>query len=262
VTGYFSDIWRLRHFWMALVRIDLRQRYRGTIIGIGWSLLQPIAMTAVLCVVFSAALGQSIREFTPHLLTGLTFWAFITSIVMQGCQSFFQGESYIRQHPAPLAIYPLRATLGAGFHFLLGMLIALAFVWCVKGFDNLPALAALIPALLILFVVGWALAICMGVANVLFQDSQHLIGIVLQMLFYLTPILYTREFMLEKAPRFAPIFDCNPFAVMLELIRKPLLDGRLPSTWAISASSIFALLIVGLAALALYRYEKRMIFYL
>lgn len=262
MTGYFSDIWRLRHFWMALVKIDLRQRYRGTIIGIGWSLLQPIAMTAVLCLVFSVIFDQKIREFAPYLLTGLTFWAFVTAIIMQGCQCFFQGESYIRQHPAPLAIYPLRQTLGAGFHFMLGMGLALAFVWCVNGFGNLPALVVMIPVFAILFVVGWALAICMGVANVLFQDSQHLIGIALQMLFYLTPILYPKQVMLDRSPRFAMIFDYNPFASLLELIRKPLLEGSLPSAWAMGASSVFALLLVCLAALALRCFEKRMIFYL
>ena len=52
MIGYFSKIWRLRYFWMALVRNDLRNRYRRSVIGIGWSLLQPIAMTIVLCVVF------------------------------------------------------------------------------------------------------------------------------------------------------------------------------------------------------------------
>ena len=64
---------------------------------------------------------------------------------MQGCQCFFQGESYIRQHPAPLAIYPLRTTLGAGFHFLLGFGITAVFVWWVKGFGNPLALLSLVP---------------------------------------------------------------------------------------------------------------------
>ena len=62
MTGYFSEIWRLRHFWMALVRIDLQKRYRRSMIGIGWSLLQPIAMTVVLCVVFSQLFGQDVRD--------------------------------------------------------------------------------------------------------------------------------------------------------------------------------------------------------
>ncbi len=65
MTGYFSEIWRLRHFWLALVRIDLRKRYRRSIIGIGWSLLQPIAMTIVLCVVFSQLFNMSVRTMRP-----------------------------------------------------------------------------------------------------------------------------------------------------------------------------------------------------
>jgi len=262
VTGYLTSIWRLRHFWMALVRVDLRRRYRGTVIGIGWSLLQPIAMTVVLCVVFSQLFNRSIHDYAPFLLSGLTFWAFILAVVMQGCQSFFQGESYIRQHPAPLAIYPLRTTLGAGFHFLLGFGIAMAFVWCVKGFGNLPALVSLVPTFVLLFVIGWSLAICMGVANVMFQDSQHLIGIVMQMLFYLTPIMYDPEMLLEKSSRLAQLFKYNPFAMLLELIRKPLLDGQLPSLWAVGVGSLFGLLAACAAMLALRCFEKRMIFYL
>ena len=65
MTGYFSEIWRLRYFWYALVRIDLKRRYRHSIIGIGWSLLHPIAMTAVLCVVFSQLLKQEMAV-TDH----------------------------------------------------------------------------------------------------------------------------------------------------------------------------------------------------
>ena len=108
----------------------------------------------------------------------------------QGCQCFFQGESYIRQHPAPLAIYPLRTALGAGIHFLFGLCVLLAFVWLVNGFGNLPALLSLVPTLILMFIICWALAICMGVLNVLFQDCQHLIEVLLQILFYLTPIMY------------------------------------------------------------------------
>ena len=126
MTAYVTELWRLRHFWMALVRNDLRNRYRRSVLGLGWSLLQPIAMTAVLCTVFAGVFGVSLSEYAPYLLSGLTFWSFISAAAITGCQSFFQGESYIRQHRAPLAIYPLRTTLGAGYHFLVGMGVVLA----------------------------------------------------------------------------------------------------------------------------------------
>jgi len=261
VTGYFSEIWRLRYFWLALVRIDLKKRYRHSTIGIGWSLLHPIAMTAVLCVVFSQLLKQDMRSYGPFLLSGLTFWSFITTVVMQGSHSFFLGESYIRQHPAPLAIYPLRTTLGAGFHFLLGFGIAVVFVWCAIGFGNLSALPSLLPTFVLLFILGWSLAVCMGVANVLFQDSEHLIEVAMQMLFYATPVMIRPEFFLHR--RLVSWFVyLNPLAAFLELIRQPLLEGQMPSQWAWGMAASATLLAVGAAALALRLFEKRMIFYL
>jgi lipopolysaccharide transport system permease protein len=264
MTGYVSRIWRLRYFWMALVRNDLRNRYRRSVIGIGWSLLHPIAMTIVLCAVFCQLFGLSVREFAPILLSGLTFWGFITAVVMQGCQCFFQGESYIRQHPAPLAIYPLRTTLGAGIHFLLGFLIAVVFVWSVQGFGNLPALLSLVPTFLLLFVIGWSLAVCMGLANVMFQDSQHLIEVAMQIMFYLTPIMYPPQMLLQKLEKahLVWLFYLNPFAVLLELIRQPLLHGQFPSPATVGMSCLAGLMAVVAASLALMRFEKRLIFYL
>ncbi|MEN6448849.1 MAG: ABC transporter permease [Thermoguttaceae bacterium] len=261
MTGYFSEIWRLRHFWMALVRIDLRNRYRRSMIGIGWSLLHPIAMTVILCMVFSRLFGQDPRTFAPYLLIGLTLWGFITTVVMQGCQAFFLNESYIRQQPAPLAIYPLRTTLGAGFHFVLGFLIAMVFVWWANGFGNLPALVTLVPTFVLLFVVGWSLAICAAVANVMFQDSQHLIEVLMQVLFYATPIIYRPEMLLQRR-LMSWMIRLNPFAALLELIRAPLLDGQFPSQWAVGAGVGTGLAAALMAALALRCFEKRMIFYL
>ena len=116
---YASQVWNVRHFWLSLVRMDLRTRYRRSVLGIGWSLLQPLAMTAVLCLVFSQIVGITVKDYVPHLLTGLVCWNFLVGCALQGCQSFFQGESYIRQCPLPLAIYPLRTTIGACFHFIM-----------------------------------------------------------------------------------------------------------------------------------------------
>ena len=113
MTAYLADLWRLRHFWMALVRNDLRSRYRRSLLGLGWSLLQPIAMTVVLCAVFAGVFNFSLQKYAPYLLSGLTFWGFVSAAAIGGCHCFVQGEAYIRQHRAPLAIYPLRTTLGA-----------------------------------------------------------------------------------------------------------------------------------------------------
>lgn len=260
MTSYLSDIWRLRHFWMALVRIDLRNRYRRSLIGVGWSLLHPIAMTVVLCVVFSQLFNMGVRDYAPFLLSGLIFWNFIAATMNQGCQCFFLGESYIRQHPAPLAIYPLRTALGAGIHFMFGLGIILVFVWTVRGFGNLPALLSLAPTLILLFIFGWALAICMGVVNVLFQDCQHLIEVLLQILFYVTPIIYRAD--LLKQRHLDWFVKLNPLAIMLEMLRQPILEGQPPSLETCALGVLAVCIAAGAAILTLMRFERRMIFYL
>jgi lipopolysaccharide transport system permease protein len=261
VTSYLSDIWRLRYFWTALVRIDLRNRYRRSMIGIGWSLLHPIAMTIVFCVVFCQFFGQDWKSYGPYVLNGLIFWNFITSGMNQGCQSFIQGESYIRQHPAPLAIYPLRTALGAGIHFLFGLGVLLTFVWLVNGFGNLPALFSLVPTLMLMFIVCWALAIFTGVLNVLFQDCQHLIEVLLQILFYLTPIMYDPGKM-TLSPSLTRIMYLNPMAIMLNMLRQPILYGQQPSIKVCIFGILVTIFAVVAAVLTLVRFERRLIFYL
>jgi ABC-type polysaccharide/polyol phosphate export permease len=245
---------------MALVRSDLRSRYRRSMIGVGWSLLHPIAMTIVLCTVFSRVFGAEVRTYGPFLLAGLVTWNYVVAVVTQGCQCFFQGESYIRQYPAPLAIYPLRTALGAGVHFLMGLLVVLAFAWAAHGFGNLPALISLVPALLLLFILGWSLALCMGVINVMFQDTQHLTEVGIQILFYVTPIMYPAQMLRDR--HLAWFVRLNPVANCLELVRLPILEGRVPPLEVFATAAVTALLFAGIAVFTLKRVERIIIFYL
>jgi lipopolysaccharide transport system permease protein len=229
-------------------------------IGLGWSLLQPIAMTIIFCVVFSTLFRREIRVFAPYLLSGLVFWGFISGSAMQGCQSFFMGEPYIRHHRAPLAIHSLRVVLGVKIHFLLGMAVVLMLVWSLNGFGNSFKLISLLPTIALLLILGWSLAVCLGVVNVLFQDTQHLVGVVLQMLFYLTPIMYPDD-MLRKR-NLGWLIDVNPMAAFLELVRSPILHNQLPSLGSLTMACATTVVAVGAASLALRWAERRIILYL
>src|SRR5262245_41135271 len=231
MLSYFGAIWKCRHFWAALVRLDLRTRYRRSVLGIGWSLLNPICMTAILCVVFAKLLNQSIIDYAPHLLSGLAIWSYITTCTLQGCQSFFQGEAYIRQCPMPLAIFPLRTALGATFHLLiaLGVVIAYVAILSALGYRQMHYLSLinLLPSLLMLFVLGWSMATLAAITNVYFQDTQHLAEVAFQMFFYATPIMYKAKLLEDFGMGW--MLDYNPVVVFLRLIREPILDGGAPA---------------------------------
>lgn len=259
-VGLAAQIWSLRYFWLSLVKMDLRTRYRKSCLGIGWSLLHPLAMTGVICFVFSNLFGLNIREYGPFLLAGFIFWNYLATCTTQGCRCFYTGEAYIRQYPMPSAIFPLRVVLGAGFHFVLALLVVIALRWGLKGFDNIPALASLIPCLLLLFVFGWALAIIVAYANVYFPDTEHICEVLLQILFYATPIIYPVSMLTKRGMGW--LLNLNPLASVIELIRCPILTGELPG-FAIIATACITTLILGLTAIFLMRrLEKTLIFQL
>jgi ABC-type polysaccharide/polyol phosphate export permease len=262
MVAYLTGIWQCRYFWINLVRSDLRTRYRRSIFGLGWSLLHPIAMTAILCTVFLQIImpGGNILEFAPFLLSGLATWSFFTSCTLHGCQCFFQGESYIRQFPAPMAIYPLRSALGAMVHFLIALTVVVGAVWIFRGVTPERALALLwlVPNVLLLFLFGWSLAVLAGLANVYFQDTQHLCEVGFQGLMYLTPVIYFPKLLSDRGMGW--VVDCNPLAALMQLIRSPVLDGEAAPAGAYLLGCSTVAILFAAAALLLARFQRRIVF--
>ncbi len=259
MRNYLAAVWKCRHFWLSLVRMDLSTRYRRSVLGLGWSLLQPLAMTATICLALYVLTGRSVRETAAYVMSGLVTWNYLLSCALHGCRCLHGGESYIRQYPAPLAIYPLRTALGAMVHFLIALGVVVVLTWILNGsLANLPALATLPLSLVALLLLGWAIALLAGFANVFFQDTQHLCEIGMQLLFYATPILY--EVQLLEARGLGWLARANPVFSVLELVRQPIRDGAAPSAFTLLAAGATVLAAVGAAALTLARHERRLIF--
>ena len=116
------------------------------------------------------------------------------------------------------------------------------------------------PSLVLLFIFAWSLAVCTGTLNVLFHDTQHLLEIMLQILFYMTPIMYKPEILINRNLGWAVQF--NPFAVLLDLIRQPLLEGALPSVETVRTSLLIVAVTVGRRGMLLRWCERRLVFFL
>jgi ABC-type polysaccharide/polyol phosphate export permease len=260
MVGYLGAMWRCRYFWMSLVKIDLRTRYRRSVIGLGWSLLRPIFMTTILYAVFRNIFHQDLEEYAPMLLGGLVLWEYIETSTKQGCQSFFQGEAYIRQHPAPIAIYPLRTALGETVHFLMALCVVVGLVWYVKGFANLPALLTLPPTLVLLFLFVWSLALIAGFANVYFQDTQHLTEVGFKILFYATPIIYPLSQL--GTGRLGMVARCNPLIPFLDLVREPIVHATVPNPATYLQAALTVLMTGALATMVCHKAQRQLIFHL
>ncbi len=259
--SYLRRIWHCRFFWLSLVKMDLRTRYRGSVLGLGWSLLQPLCMTGILCFVFGRLFGHNdITYFGPYVLCGLSCWAFILQSATQGCFCFTLAEMYIRQYPAPIAIYPLRLVLGLGFHLVLALVVVIGLAAGMRGLANPLALISIVPTLLLLLAVGWSIATLTGLAAVHFPDTKQLTEVGFQALFYLTPVMLTDEVL--RKMHLDGYFCYNPFFWFLRLLREPVLYGQVAGWQAWVVATATASLALTAAALTLRRLEKRFIFHL
>lgn len=261
VGSYLHTVWEYRFFWFSLVRQDIRTRYRRSVLGVVWSLLNPLALTAILCMVYGRLFHVPIWQTIPFLLSGLAFWDFIAGSVNTGCQSFLTAESYIRNEPVPLAVFPLRNVLVQGFHFLIALAVALVFAWLAAGggsVEHALALVSLVPVLLLLLVVGWSVAVLAAFSNVFYPDTQHISDVALKALFYAAPIIYPPQLLEGKT--LGLLLQYNPLAVLVNLVRQPILYGQIPSAASSLLAGLFALVLASAASLVLARNEHRVIF--
>ncbi len=260
--GYFRRIWQLRHFWLSLVRLDLQARYRRSVLGIGWSLVRPPAMCLVLRVVFSKLFRiDDIAGYAPFLLLGLAVWQFLTEAAILGCTSFTGASVYIRQQPLPLAIFPLRTVLGAGLHGLIALAVAVLVLLILRGPASLVTLPALLVAVPLIFLAGWSMAILTGLAHAHFPDTQHLLEIAFQILFYLSPIMYPPE-ALQGHRGVTWIINLNPVTYFLEIVRGPLLHGTIAplEVYLVAVACVAVLTLIAVRVLA--RLERTLVFWL
>jgi ABC-type polysaccharide/polyol phosphate export permease len=270
--SHLKAVWTFRYFWMSLVRMDLRSRYRRSFLGIGWSVLHPIAMSGVFCLVFAEIMriqgGDSTigypapwRWYAAYLLSGLAVWEFIRNSTASGCQALLLNEAYIRQCPLPYGIYPLRTVMGTAIHFVISMAVVVILVCVLKGSpDALGVLWAVIPVMVLLFFFCWALATLAAFATVYFHDTAHLVEVGSQLFFFLTPIMYVRSILEDKGAK--ALVDLNPVVVFLELIRTPLVDGTLPEGQVYLQGVVLTVAAVGLAFGTIGWLQKKVIFQL
>jgi lipopolysaccharide transport system permease protein len=216
ITKGFSS-WRLA--W-ALARLDLRNRYRGSVIGPFWVTLSTAVMVVGLGLLYSQLLNQDIFTYLPHLAVSLIVWNTIAALVPDATTCLSSAESVIRQLPLPLTTHALRCVFRnavAAAHSL--PLIVVVFL----AMGHMPGVEAFlaIPGLLLLALNAFAASIFLGMICARFRDIGQIVTNIMQLAFFMTPVIWRVELLGENAWRLL----LNPFYPMLETIRGPLVDG-------------------------------------
>jgi lipopolysaccharide transport system permease protein len=244
--------WRLP---AALAWLDLRNRYRGSVLGPFWMTLSTAAMVFGLGFLYSNLLKVPLAEYLPFVAISLILWNVINQIANDACTSLTSAEGIIRQMPLPYSVHILRCVFRnvlIAAHNL--PLILLVFLVC-GIWPRLEWLAAL-PGLALMTVNAFFVALFLGMLCARFRDIGPIVGSTMQLLFFLSPVLWKPELL---GPR-ADWLLLNPAYTLMEVVRGPLLSGG--TSLAVWLSALFFTVFAAVVALAFFvRFRGRIAFW-
>lgn len=255
----YAELVEYRELFANLFRRDLQARYKGSVLGVVWSLAHPLILMGVYALLFSV-LWQvvEIDDYPLFLLAGLLVWVFFSSSLTAASRAMIEHAALIRRTRFPRQLLPLSSvgTQLVGFVAMLVVLVPLVF-WLRPETRDTVWLALPLSVLVIALVSGLALAVAS--LNAIYRDVEHIVSALLLPWFFLTPILYTRESL--PAEGYESLVDVihwvNFVAPAVEAVRDPLFFGRLPDAADVAYLAIAAALALAVGAWVFSRVDDR-----
>ena len=229
-----------------LVWRDFSLRYKQSILGILWSLLLPLAQLLVLVFLFQTVVPLNIEAYPAFVFTALLPWSWFGSSVGSACNLFVSNRDLVRRPDFAPSLLMVVNTLSNMLTYLVALPILFAML-AAYGVALTPALALFPVLLLIQSVLTVGLSLLVATANVYFRDVQHIVGVLLTLLFYLTPVFYRPQAVVQQ---YHELYTFNPIAVLLQGYRSIFLYGVMPP-WpavAFAALSAIAIWLLGIIA--------------
>ena len=212
-------LWRLV---LALGWLDIRLRYRGSVLGPFWLTLSTAVMVGALGFIYSTLFHQDMHAYLPYLALSLVLWNTASAVVTEACVVFTANEAAIRSLRAPFLTYAGRLMVRQLLTLAHNVVVIVAVDVIFAVWPGRHALLA-IPGFGLWLVDGVAICLLLGTFCARFRDIPQIIASIMQIAFFITPIVWKPEQMKEGA-RFLPL---NPFYTLLEIVRAPLL-GQVP----------------------------------
>ena len=227
IADYFRGIWRDRFILASLINKDLQIKYKRSKLGVAWAILTPLGLVLIIGGVYSIIFGADPKEFIPMLFAGLTPWLFLSGAADAGTMSYIGAEGYLKQTTVNAQIFPLRVTLVNFVNFLYSLLAFFAIYLFLQPDSFSSRMLLCLPGVLLLFLFTVGIANLAAVANLNVRDYQPLQGLIIQGLFYATPIIYQTSMLEEKG--FGLVYRLNPFYYFIEIVRTPIQGKPIPA---------------------------------
>lgn len=240
------------------VKKDIKLKYRNSVLGIVWSMLNPLLVMIVLTFIFSNIFKNKIHNFPVYCLSGRLLYDFFSQSTNQCLTSITGKSSLIKKIYVPKYLYPLSRVLSSFIMFLISFIPLILIMVVMKVHVTKMILLAIFP-LISLFFISLGIGLFLATVNVFFRDMQHLYSVVLLMLMYMSAIFYSPDIIHAK---YIFILKFNPVFPVISAFRDCLLYGKITGggNWILCLIYPIIAMIIGL--IAFYKNQDKFILHI
>lgn len=223
----FRDLYTYRELLKTNIKKEIRGKYKGSMLGILWSFINPLLQVAVYAIVFPHIMRQSIPNFLQFLIIGIIPWTFFTTVIGQGVTIIRSNAGIINKVYFPREILPISIVASGLINFLISCIIILIFT--IGGGIGVSWHLVFLPIIALfqtLFSLG--LVFILSALNIYIKDTEYIVTFVLNIAFYATPILYDKSFF-AGVKIIELLFKINPMAVFIDGYRDIFLFHQVPN---------------------------------
>lgn len=245
---FIKSLWVYRGFVLGSVQREFQSKYRNSLLGAAWNIINPLAMIVVYTVIFAQVMRaklpgvDSTFAYSIYLCAGVLTWGLFAELVSRGQNMFLDNANLLKKINFPRITLPIIVVLNAGLNFVIVAALFLAFLVFSNNFPGWVLLAALpVLAIQIAFAVG--LGMVLGVLNVFFRDVGQFFGIFLQFWFWFTPVVYPVS-ILPNAIK--PYMNLNPMAPVIGAYQTIFVNQQWPHWQSLWPTAVLAILLSAL----------------
>ena len=255
MDAMLKSLWAYRGFILGSVKREFQSKYRNSLLGAAWTVLNPLAMIIVYTVIFSQIMRaklpgiDSTFAYSIYLCAGVLTWGLFAEIAGRAQNTFLEHANLLKKLSFPRLCLPVTVVANALLNFAIVFGLFSVFLLISGNFPGLVYLA-LVPVLMILVAFAIGLGITLGVLNVFFRDVGQFFGIVIQFWFWLTPIVYPISILPESV---RALMSYNPMANLIGAFQDILVTGQWPSWQGLLPVTLLA---VAMCALGMHLFRK------
>lgn len=250
---FFKKIYNYRELFKSNVKKEIRGKYKGSILGVLWSFINPLLMVLVYAIVFPYIMKIETPNYLIFLICGVIPWNFFTTCLSQGTTTITNNANLIKKVYFPREILPISVVTSGIINFLISCVIILVFV-LGSGIGLSWHLIFLPLIVLIQYIFTLGLVFVLSSINVYIKDAEYIVNFVTMLLFYATPVLYTTE-LFNGAILW--IFKLNPMAHLINAYRDVFYVHQIPNLTNLSILFVLSINFVIIGQKIFKRLEKR-----